>query len=54
MVPAVTRTVSMVTFHLGRLKVHLIVTWTTPAAFAAKRATSRIPIVAMTGDPVGT
>jgi putative ABC transport system substrate-binding protein len=37
-----------------RLKVDIIVTWTTPAALAAKRATSRIPIVAMTGDPVGT
>ena len=37
-----------------RINVDIIVTWTTPAALAAKRATSRIPVVAMTGDPVGT
>jgi putative ABC transport system substrate-binding protein len=37
-----------------RLNVDVIVTWSTPAALAAKRATSRIPIVAMTGDPVAT
>lgn len=36
-----------------RLSVDIIVTWTTPAALAAMRATNRIPIVAMTGDPVG-
>jgi putative ABC transport system substrate-binding protein len=37
-----------------RLNVDVIVTWTTPAVLAAKQATSRIPIVAMTGDPVAT
>jgi putative tryptophan/tyrosine transport system substrate-binding protein len=41
--------------ELVRLKGDLIVTWFTPTAVAAKRATSEIPIVmAETGDPVGT
>jgi putative tryptophan/tyrosine transport system substrate-binding protein len=41
--------------ELVRLNVDLIVTWFTPAAQAAKRATSEIPIVmALAGDPVGT
>lgn len=40
--------------ELVSLKVDALVTWTTPAALAAKRATSTIPIVAMTGDPTQT
>jgi ABC-type uncharacterized transport system substrate-binding protein len=41
--------------ELVRLKVHLIVAWTTPAARAAKNATTTIPIVMVgVGDPVGT
>ncbi len=40
--------------ELVRLKVDVIVTWTTPAARAAQRATNTIPIVAYTGDPVRT
>jgi putative ABC transport system substrate-binding protein len=40
--------------ELVSLKVDALVTWTTPAALAAKRATSTIPIVAMTGDPTRT
>jgi putative ABC transport system substrate-binding protein len=41
--------------QLVRLKVDVIVTWFTPAAIAAKRATSEIPIVcAACGDPVET
>jgi putative tryptophan/tyrosine transport system substrate-binding protein len=40
--------------ELVRLKVDVIVTWTTPAALAAKQATSTIPIVAYTGNPVAT
>src|SRR5262249_46722150 len=40
--------------ELVRLKVDVIVAWSTPAALAAKRATSAIPIVMATaGDPVG-
>jgi putative ABC transport system substrate-binding protein len=40
---------------LVRLKVDIIVTWFTPAARAAKQATSEIPIVmALTGNPVET
>jgi putative ABC transport system substrate-binding protein len=38
-----------------RLKVDVIVTWTTPAALAAKQATSTIPIViGGAADPVGS
>jgi putative ABC transport system substrate-binding protein len=37
-----------------RLKVDVIVTWTTPAALAAKNATNTIPIVVYTGNPVAT
>ena len=41
--------------ELVQLKVDLIVTWFTPAALAAKRATSDIPIVmAAAGNPVET
>src|SRR5450631_2950545 len=41
--------------ELVRLKVDLIVVWQTPAAFAARRATSDLPIVmAAVADPVGT
>ena len=40
--------------ELVNLKVDVLVTWTTPAAIAATRATSSIPIVAMTGDPMRT
>ena len=41
--------------ELVRLKIDIIVTWFTPTALAAKRATLEIPIVmAETGDPVGT
>jgi putative tryptophan/tyrosine transport system substrate-binding protein len=41
--------------ELVRLKVDLIVTWTTPAALAAKRATKVIPIViGFAADPVGS
>jgi ABC-type uncharacterized transport system substrate-binding protein len=38
---------------LGR-KIDILVTWTTPALAAAKKATSTIPIVGMSGDPVQT
>jgi putative tryptophan/tyrosine transport system substrate-binding protein len=37
---------------LVRRNVDVIVTWTTPAALAAKQATAAIPIVAITGNPV--
>jgi putative ABC transport system substrate-binding protein len=41
--------------ELVHLKVDLIVTWFTPAALAAKHATSEIPIVmALVGDPIAT
>ncbi|HET7297226.1 MAG TPA: ABC transporter substrate binding protein, partial [Burkholderiales bacterium] len=41
--------------ELVRLKVDVIATWTTPAALAAKRATTSIPIVIrFAADPVGT
>jgi len=40
---------------LVREKVHLIVTWSTPAALAAKHASKTIPIViGFTADPVGS
>jgi putative tryptophan/tyrosine transport system substrate-binding protein len=35
-------------------KMDVIVTWTTPALVAAKKATRTIPIVGMSGDPVQT
>jgi ABC-type uncharacterized transport system substrate-binding protein len=38
--------------EFARLPVDVIVTWTTPAALAATRGTYRIPVVAVTGDPV--
>jgi putative ABC transport system substrate-binding protein len=38
--------------ELVNLKVDVLVTWTTPAALAAARATTTIPVIAMTGDPV--
>src|SRR5438477_11417799 len=41
--------------ELVRLKVDVIVTWFTPTAVAAAKATREIPIVmAETGDPIGT
>jgi putative tryptophan/tyrosine transport system substrate-binding protein len=40
--------------ELVGLNVDVIVTWSTPAALAAKQATRTIPIVAVSGDPVGT
>jgi putative ABC transport system substrate-binding protein len=42
------------TAELISLNVDILVTWTTPAALAAARATRTIPIVVMTGDPVRT
>jgi putative ABC transport system substrate-binding protein len=36
---------------IGR-KIDVLVTWTTPALVAAKKATSTIPIVGISGDPV--
>jgi putative ABC transport system substrate-binding protein len=38
--------------ELVNLKVDVLVTWTTPAVVAAKRATGTIPIVAISGDPI--
>jgi putative ABC transport system substrate-binding protein len=38
---------------LGR-KIDILVTWTTPALVTAKKATSTIPIVGISGDPVRT
>jgi putative tryptophan/tyrosine transport system substrate-binding protein len=40
--------------ELLRLKIDVLVTWTTPLALASKRAAPALPIVAITGDPVGT
>jgi putative ABC transport system substrate-binding protein len=40
--------------ELVRLKVDVIVTWTTPGTLAAKQGTKIIPIVAVSGDPVET
>jgi putative ABC transport system substrate-binding protein len=40
--------------ELVQLKVSVLLAFGTPAAFAAKRATSTIPIVMLAGDPVGT
>jgi putative ABC transport system substrate-binding protein len=41
--------------ELARLEVDVIVAWTTPAALAAKRATTTIPIViGFVADPVGS
>jgi putative tryptophan/tyrosine transport system substrate-binding protein len=37
---------------LGR-NIEVLITWTTPALVAAKTATSTIPIVGISGDPVG-
>ena len=36
---------------LGR-KIDVLITWSTPALVAAKKATSTIPIVGISGDPV--
>ena len=40
--------------ELLRLKIDVLVTWTTPLVLASKRAAPALPIVAITGDPVGT
>jgi putative ABC transport system substrate-binding protein len=40
--------------ELAGLKVDVLVAWQTPAAQAAKQATTTIPIVISAGDPVGT
>jgi putative ABC transport system substrate-binding protein len=40
--------------ELVRLKVEVIVTWTTPGTLAARQGTKTIPIVAVSGDPVET
>lgn len=40
--------------ELVQLPVDLLVAFNTPAAHAAKRATTTIPIVFSAGDPVGT
>ena len=39
--------------ELARLKVDIVFAWATPAARAAKDATSTIPIVMVVGEPVG-
>ena len=39
--------------ELVDLKVDVLVTWTTPAVIAATRATGTIPIVGISGNPVG-
>ncbi len=38
--------------ELLRLKIDVLVTWTTPLALASKRSAPALPIVAITGDPV--
>ena len=40
--------------ELVRLKVDVIIALFTPCALAAKQATREIPIVILTGDPLGT
>ena len=40
--------------ELVRLKVHVLVAFSTPAVTAARQATTEIPIVMYAGDPVGT
>jgi putative ABC transport system substrate-binding protein len=50
-----TERLSELAAELVRLKVAVIVTYSTPAVVAAKQATSAIPIVfAASGDPIGT
>jgi len=45
----------MLMAELVERKVDVLVTWTTPAAIAAKNATSTVPIVvAVMGDPIGS
>jgi putative tryptophan/tyrosine transport system substrate-binding protein len=50
---ASTENPALLTDLLGR-KIDILVTWTTPALMAAKQATSTIPIVGISGDPVQT
>jgi putative tryptophan/tyrosine transport system substrate-binding protein len=42
---------ALLTELLGR-NIDILMTWTTPALVAAKKATSTIPIVGISGDPV--
>jgi putative ABC transport system substrate-binding protein len=51
MAPAIADIAAVIT-ELINLKVDVLVTWTTPAVIAAKRATSTIPIVGLSGNPV--
>jgi putative ABC transport system substrate-binding protein len=44
---------SLIADLLGR-RIDVLMTWITPALVAAKKATSTIPIVGISGDPVGT
>ena len=48
---ASTENPALLTDLLAR-KIDILVTWTTPALMAAKQATSTIPIVGISGDPV--
>ena len=49
--PAIADIAALIT-ELVNLKVDVLVTWTTPAVIAAKRATGTIPIVGVSGNPV--
>jgi putative ABC transport system substrate-binding protein len=46
--------ISDIAAELVRSNVDIIMAWGTPAALAAKAATTTIPIVILVGDPVGT
>ena len=50
---APTENPALVAELLGR-KIDILVTWTTPALVAAKKATRTLPIVGISGDPVQT